>query len=181
MSSQVIANRYADALFQLATEKNQLDEIVEELRLVKDVVEKTPSFISYFTHPKVSEREKRDLIKAHFGSLSELSLRMLLLLVERKRFDNLLLIIDRFHQLAYEASGVAEAIIYSAKPLTDEEKRLVSEAFAKKVNKEKLVVTNVVDEKLIGGLKVRIGDTIYDGSVQAQLERLQRELIAGHR
>lgn len=180
MSNPVVANRYADALFQLAQEKNQLDQVVSELQLIKEVVETTPQFISYMMHPKVTDANKRDFIKKHF-SLSETSVNLLLLLIERKRFDNLILIINKFQQLAYEESGVAEALVYSAKPLTEEEKQLVSQAFAKKVNKEKLVVTNIVDKEIIGGLKVRIGDTIYDGSIRAQLDRLQRELIAGTR
>ncbi len=182
MSNQVVANRYADALFQLAKEKNQLESVANELDLVKEVAESTPQFIRYLTHPKVTSTEKRKFIQTTFGqSLSEMSLHTLFLLIDRKRIDSLILMIKQFQALAYEASGMAEAIVYSAKPLTEEEKQQVALTFAKKVNKGNLVVVNIVNPDLLGGIKVRIGDYIYDGSIQAQLGKLERELIAGTR
>ncbi len=65
--------------------------------------------------------------------------------------------------------------------MTEEEQQQIATIFAKKVGKSKLVVKNVVNPELIGGIKIRIGDRIYDGSVKAQLDRMERQLIAGTR
>ncbi|WP_368503086.1 F0F1 ATP synthase subunit delta [Alkalihalophilus sp. As8PL] len=182
MSNQAVANRYAYALFQLAEEKGILNEVAQEMELVKEVVNSTPEFLQFLGHPKVTADKKRAFIETSFkGSLSETSLHTLHLLVENKRIDSLVDMINSFKGMSYEAQNMAEAIVYSAKPLTGEEQAQIAEIFGKKVNKAKLLVTNVVNKDLIGGLKIRIGDRIYDGSVKSQLDRLERQLIAGTR
>lgn len=182
MSNQVVANRYADALFQLAKEKNQLEAVTSDLQLVKEVAESTPQLMRYLSHPKVTNKEKQEFIRKSFGqALTEISLQALFLLIDRKRVDNLIPMIHTFQSLAYEARGMAEAVVYSAKALTEEEQKQVEDTFAKKANKSKLVIRNIVNSDLIGGIKIRIGDYIYDGSIKAQLDRLKRELVTGTR
>ncbi|NEU30400.1 F0F1 ATP synthase subunit delta [bacterium LRH843] len=177
MSNPLVANRYARALFQLAKEKNVLEGVNNELQLVKEVYESTPSFIQFLIHPKVTNEQKREFIKKGFGeNLSEMSLHTLFLLIDRKRIDSLIPMIGEYQRLAYEESGMAEAIVYSAKPLTDKQQEDISGAFSKKLGKSKLVVKNIVNSELLGGIKIRIGDHIYDGTVKAQLDRMKRQL-----
>ncbi|WP_062052053.1 F0F1 ATP synthase subunit delta [Bacillus sp. JCM 19034] len=182
MSNLTVANRYADAIFKVASEKNIINEINQELQVVKQVIESTPEFIQYVNHPKVNKEQKQAFIKETFGqALSESNISLLNLLIERKRIDVLIPLIQTFKKLALEAQNKAEALVYSAKALTNEDAKQISELFAKKIGKKELEVKNVVDPELIGGLKIRIGDRIYDGSVKAQLDRMQRQLIAGTR
>lgn len=178
MSNQVVANRYADALFQLAKERNSLETVTKELQLIKEVSELTPTLIQYLSHPKVTNEEKRAFITSNFSqTVSEATVNTLLLMIDRKRINSLIPMIDKFQSLANEESGKAEALVYSAKPLTETEKEQISTVFAKEVQKNELIVKNIVDEDLIGGIKIRIGDFIYDGSVQSQLEQMKRRLI----
>ncbi|WP_100405710.1 F0F1 ATP synthase subunit delta [Bacillus solitudinis] len=182
MSNQAVANRYADALFQLALEKGLLDQVNQELQVVKEVVQTTPAFSQFLGHPKVTTEQKKAFIQQSFKqAVSETSLNTLLLLVERNRIDILVTMIDKFKALSFDAQNIAEATVYSAQPLSTEEESQIADLFAKKVGKEKLIVNNVVNSDLLGGLKIRIGDRIYDGSVKAQLDRLERQLIAGTR
>ncbi|MCK0470047.1 F0F1 ATP synthase subunit delta [Halalkalibacter sp. APA_J-10(15)] len=182
MSNLTVANRYAEALFKVAQEKNVLNELNAELQLVKVVIESTPEFVQFVSHPKVKTEKKQAFIKESFGqALSEPSLHLIYLLVDRKRTDILVPLIQTFKKLALEAQDKAEALVYSAKPLAKEDEQQIAELFAKKAGKKQLEVKNVVDQELIGGLKIRIGDRIYDGSVKAQLDRMQRQLIAGTR
>ncbi|MFC0561066.1 F0F1 ATP synthase subunit delta [Halalkalibacter alkalisediminis] len=182
MSNLAVANRYAYALFQLAQEKNDLKKVNEELQTVKAVVESTPEFVSLLSHPKVTNQQKQAFIQENFTkALSEMTLNTLLLLIERKRTDILVPMINKFKELAYEAQDVAEAKVYSPKPLSEKEQDHIAEIFAKKAKKSHLEVTNIVDSDLIGGIKVRIGDRIYDGTVKAQLDQIGRKLLAGTR
>ncbi|WP_332691989.1 F0F1 ATP synthase subunit delta [Halalkalibacter lacteus] len=182
MSNQAVANRYAFALFQLANEKKQLDKVNNELKTIKEVVETTPELVSYLDHPKVTTKQKQEFVQKQFsGSVSELSLHTLLLLIERKRTDILVPMVNKFKDLAYEAQDVAEATVYSVKPLTDAEQAEIAKVFAKKAKKSKLEVKNIVDSELIGGIKIRIGDRIYDGTLKAQLDSMKRKLVAGTR
>ncbi|MCM3760089.1 F0F1 ATP synthase subunit delta [Alkalihalobacillus oceani] len=182
MSNQIAANRYAQALFQLAQEKNLLETVSSELELVKNVYESTPEFGRFLNHPKVSDAQKQAFIQKSFGkAISETSLHTFYLLIDRKRTDELVPMIKTFQALAYEAQNMAEGLVYSAKPLSEQEIQQIAELFASKVGKAKLVVKNIVNQDLIGGIKVRIGDRIFDGSVKAQLDRIERELSTGTR
>ncbi|WP_227937043.1 F0F1 ATP synthase subunit delta [Alkalihalobacillus deserti] len=182
MSNLAVANRYAYALFQLAQEKNDLKKVNEELQAVKSVVESTPEFVSLISHPKVTNQQKQQFIQENLGEvLSEMTLNTILLLVERKRIDSLVPMINKFKELAYEAQDVAEAQVYSPKPLSEKEQEHIAKIFAKKAKKSRLEVTNIVESELIGGIKIRIGDRIYDGTVRAQLDQIKRQLVAGTR
>ncbi|MBU8905887.1 F0F1 ATP synthase subunit delta [Desertibacillus haloalkaliphilus] len=182
MSNHAVANRYAVALFQLAKERGQLEPISEELQQVKEVVESTPELEQLLEHPKVTSQKKKNLIQDTLASgLSESVVNTLLLLIERGRINIILPLIDKYQQLANDERGIANATIYSVKPLTEEEKNQFSQGFAKKIGKNTLYVENIIDQDLIGGVKIRIGDRIFDGSVKRQLDRLERQLISGKR
>ncbi|KHF38341.1 F0F1 ATP synthase subunit delta [Halalkalibacter okhensis] len=181
MSNQAVANRYASALFQLAKEKHDLKKIQEELQVVKSVVESTPQLVQFLTHPKVTVAKKQAFIQESFKGLSNVSLNTILMLIDRKRTDILVPMIDKYKELAYAAQDMAEAIVYSTKPLSEKEQDHIAKVFAKKAKKSKLDIKNIVDSELIGGIKIRIGDRIYDGTVKAQLDKLERNIVAGTR
>lgn len=182
MSNKAVASRYALALFQIAKETGSLTQIVNELQIVEDVYEKTPELNDVLLHPKVPVEKKVELIKNSFASyISNTVINTLLLMVERGRGENIIAMIDQFKKLAYEEQGMAVAYVYSVKPLSDEYKEVISKEFAKKVGKNTLLIENIIDEDLIGGLKIRIGDRIYDGSIKGQLDRLQRQITAPSR
>ena len=98
-------------------------------------------------------------------------------LVDRKRIDEVVHLVNEFNAYANDAAGVAEAKVYSTRPLTADESQSISTAFAQKVGKQSLRIENIIDPSLIGGIRLQIGNTIYDSSVSAKLERLRRDLI----
>jgi F-type H+-transporting ATPase subunit delta len=178
MSKEIATKRYALALFQIAKEQNLLDQFEDELRAVKKVFEENTDLRKVFMNPKVDLSKKKAIVQEAFASLSTYVKNTLLLLLDRHRENIVADMADEFIQLANETRGVAEAKVYSVRPLTDDEIRALSEAFAKKVGKESLRIENIIDQTLIGGVKLRIGNRIFDGSVRGKLERLERELIA---
>ncbi|MBU8909535.1 ATP synthase F1 subunit delta, partial [Desertibacillus haloalkaliphilus] len=109
------------------------------------------------THPKVTVAQKQAFIKESFKGLSDVSLNALLMLIDRKRTDILVPMVNKYKELAYEAQDMAEAIVYSTKPLTEKEQDHIAKVFAKKAKKSKLELKNIVDSELIGGIKIRIG------------------------
>lgn len=73
--------------------------------------------------------------------------------------------------------GIADAKVYTVRPLTEAEKEALSVSFAAKVGKKSLRIDNIVDTNLLGGIKLRIGNRIFDGSLRGKLERLERQLL----
>ncbi|MDX8363699.1 F0F1 ATP synthase subunit delta [Cytobacillus sp. Hm23] len=177
MSKEIVAKRYALALFQLAKEQNILDEIGEELRVVKQVFTDNEQFLSVLHHPKVSVAKKKASLQEAFKSASSVVVNTLSLLVERHRLNIVVDVVNEFLSLSNDERGVADAKVFTVKPLSDVEKNTLSNVFATKVGKQSLNIENIVDHTLIGGIKIRIGNRIYDGSVSSKLERIERQLV----
>ncbi|TLS35835.1 F0F1 ATP synthase subunit delta [Pseudalkalibacillus caeni] len=175
---EVVAKRYAEALFDLANENQIVSQIEDELAVVKEVFNKNPQLMEFFRHPKVTTDEKKKVIFTSFGELSDTVRNTMLLLADRNRIEITPELIDQYTKLANDQQGVAAAKVYSVNPLSDEEQARISDVFAKRVGKEKLSIENVVDPDLIGGIKVRIGNRIFDGSVSGKLERMKRQLVS---
>ncbi|MGM7721842.1 F0F1 ATP synthase subunit delta [uncultured Metabacillus sp.] len=178
MSNEIVANRYAVALFELAKEQNQLDQIESELLVVKEVFSTNKELIDVLNHPKVTNETKKSIVKEAFAGLTQQVVNTLLLLVDRHRSNIVTDVVNYFVQHANEVRGTEDAIVYSVRPLTEAELTSISTSFAKKIGKVSLRLENVVDKGLIGGVKLRIGNRIYDGSVSGKLERIERQLVA---
>nr|P09220.1 RecName: Full=ATP synthase subunit delta; AltName: Full=ATP synthase F(1) sector subunit delta; AltName: Full=F-type ATPase subunit delta; Short=F-ATPase subunit delta [Bacillus sp. PS3]pir/S01400/ H+-transporting two-sector ATPase (EC 3.6.3.14) delta chain - thermophilic bacterium PS-3 [Bacillus sp. PS3]CAA30651.1 unnamed protein product [Bacillus sp. PS3] len=178
MNQEVIAKRYASALFQIALEQGQLDRIEEDVRAVRQALAENGEFLSLLSYPKLSLDQKKALIREAFAGVSTPVQNTLLLLLERHRFGlvpELAGTVSRPRSTT--ARGIAKAVAYSGAASTDEELRALSDVFAQKVGKQTLEIENIIDPELIGGVNVRIGNRIYDGSVSGQLERIRRQLI----
>jgi len=156
-----------------------LESVEKEMVLIRDLFAKEKKLQTFFAHPKISARQKKNALSESLrGSVSELVLNTLMLMVDRKRSDHIAGMAEQFLFLAMEEQQVAEAVVYSVKPLTDEEKQAISDVFAKKVGKRSLRLRNDIDRDLIGGLKIRVGNQIFDGSIGGKLERMKRVLVA---
>ncbi|AZU64594.1 F0F1 ATP synthase subunit delta [Neobacillus mesonae] len=177
MSSSIVAKRYALALLQIAKEKQLLGTMAEDLRVVKEVAGYTPELKAVLHSSKLTKETKKAVLTQAFASVNGYVLNTLLLLVDRHREDYLTEVADEFLALANEEMGVAEADVYSTRALTDAEREAVSAVFAAKVGKKALNIKNFVDSDLLGGLKLRIGNRIYDGSLRGKLDRLERTML----
>ncbi|WP_280770518.1 F0F1 ATP synthase subunit delta [Salipaludibacillus daqingensis] len=181
MRRHPVGYRYAYAMFELAKEQGTLEATLEDLAVVSQVFEDSNLLDEGFRHPNITDEEKKNILTETFsGKVSTHVLHLLLLLIDNKRIDVLDPIVDNFKGLANEARGIAEATVHSAKALTEQEKSAVATVFAKRAGKAQLIIRNIIDADIIGGLKVRIGDTVYDGSVANQLARIQARMIHGN-
>jgi F-type H+-transporting ATPase subunit delta len=101
-----------------------------------------------------------------------------LILIDRHREDQIVDVANEFLELANDEMGIAEAQVYSTRELTDAEREAISSVFAAKVGKKSLKIENIVDSNLLGGIRLRIGNRIYDGSLRGKLDRLERKLLS---
>ncbi len=173
-----VAKRYALALFQLAKENNQLDQYENELREVKKALADNDDFKNLLKLPKLPSEKKKEILKEVFSKTSTYVLNTLMLLCDAHREEEMEAVAASFIELVNEERGIAEAVVYSIRPLTASESEAISSAFAKKVGKTSLNIENVIDSNILGGVKVRIGNRIFDGSLQGKLNRLKRDLIS---
>ena len=112
-----------------------------------------------------------------FKGANQLILNTLFLMLDKKRIDEVVNLVNEFISYANDAAGIADAKVYSTRLLTVDESQAISTAFAKKIGKTALRIENIIEPSLLGGIRLQIGNIIYDSSVSAKLERLERDLI----
>jgi len=169
------ANRYAKALFAVARESGAVEAFGEQLDAVAAAL-KDDAVRSFFEHPNIGADVKFRALQSSIGeSVAQPVLNALKLLVERGRAGEIGDVAAAYRKTADEALGRAKAIVTSAFALTPEQERIIAERFSALTGKQVSVETEV-DPSLLGGIRVRIGDTLYDGSLAARLAELEKSL-----
>lgn len=171
-----VAKRYARALFEVASEKNLIDATEKELVGVVNVISENEGLRKLLSHPKISAQEKKQMLETLFArEISASTGNFLNIVIERGREGQLNEILDNFVEMANEVRGIADATVITAKKLSDAEANKLADAFGRQLNKTLRVKTEV-DPALIGGLVVRIGDRLYDGSIRGKLSRFSQQI-----
>ncbi|MCP3027583.1 F0F1 ATP synthase subunit delta [Halobacillus sp. A5] len=178
MSDLIVAKRYANALFQLGQERSKLEQIETELRALREIFQKNRGLMKFLKHPRLSADQKKQLLNDSLQGFSKETLHTLMLLIDRHREEIILDMTDHFILKMNDIKGIADATVYSVNPLSEAEKQRISETFAPKVGKQSLNLTNVVDKKILGGIRLRVGNRIFDGSVSGKLNRIERQLVS---
>ena len=172
----IIANRYAEALFQLSEEENITKEIYNELHSVLDIVKSNKDLDNVLKSPLVAKAEKVQLIETLFNNKINNNLKNFLkILVEKGRISSLKSIELTFKQLLNDRDNIIEGTVISAIPLTDEKVKELEEKLSKKYNKN-VTLENKVDKTILGGVLVRLGNTQIDGSVKTRLDNIKDQL-----
>ena len=174
------ARRYAEAAFQLATRDNALDAYGDGLDLATRMLSGT-EVLGLLRNPARPIADRTGLVTTLLEKrVPEQVLKLVALLVARGRIDRLATVTAEFRRLLNEQRGVVEAVATAASPLTNDETAALSRKVARMTGRTVDLRVDV-DESLIGGLTVRVGDTLYDASVRGRLERLRERLVAGAR
>jgi len=168
--------RYARALFEAARDKQQVVEVADGLKLAVSALGANDDFRLIWEHPSIAAADKKAMVQEAFeGKVPELVLNTILLMVDKGRESIMAALLASYNEIADEATGQAEAIVYSPAALTAEEAGQVAATFGA-ITGKKIRVENIVKPGLLGGLQVRIGDKLYDGSLAGKLQRLEKTL-----
>lgn len=171
------AKRYAQAAFEIARERGELDQWEQDLRQLAGVLA-NPSVSDFFESPAVPETAKRQAIEAILPDESQQLVRNLtLLLLERWRLPQLPQVAEVFQQLVMEERGIAVAEVTTAVPLDEDEQAQVRERVAALIGKQ-VEMRPRVDPDIIGGIVVRVEDNLIDGSVRTQLHQLRQRMVS---
>ncbi len=171
--------QYADAIFQLARETQQVDSINADLSLLADMWQNR-GLRRMLGHPGLPVAGKVDAIRNMMPpETSELTFNLLSLLVSRGREGLLQDIAQEVSEMADAAGGLIHAQVFSAAPQSADALEMVRQRLQTEWGRE-VRVSGVVDADLLGGMAVKVGDQWIDGSLAAQLDKLRREL-AGYR
>jgi len=172
----VVVKRYARALFEIAAQQQIVTEVEDQLKGLAGAIEKDGEILKFLGYPNIDTARKLAALKeALGGKFSDAVLNTVELLVTRGRHEDIPGVYEAYTKIAGEATGQANATVYTAKPLEDGELAKVAEQFGKIVGKS-IRAEQVVEPSLLGGIQVRIGDRLYDGSLSGKLARLEKSL-----
>jgi len=172
-----IASVYGRALFDLARERGQEDEIAEQLGELDRYVDREPEFAAFLSADLNDDHRAESLERMFRGKLSDTLLDTLLVLNGRGRLSILGALAEQFEHLRHEARNQAEASVISAIPLESKERDALVGVLKAATGRE-IVLTEKVDKAILGGLIVQIGDELLDASVASQLKRMRNNLRA---
>ena len=178
-----IARPYAHALLLALREGKKGPEEAADLAAVLDGIAQvvtTPELVSVIGDPKLSSEQIYDLIIAGLGQvkLPEEAVNLLKVVVENGRLEAVPEIARQFRELKNQSEGVADAYIESAMPMTQAEVDDLVANLGKRFPGLKLTPIVTINEALIGGVRVRVGDRVLDGSIQTRLAQMQEALTA---
>ena len=173
------AMRYAKAFFPIAKDSKNLDGILEDLEHVCDLMTTSSDFKMLLYSPIISNSKKEKIFEEIFkNKISELTFDFILLLIVKGREKLLKEIYQCFKILYNEEVGLVPFIVYTAKDLTNDAKAKINE-FVANHTKLKPLPEYIIDKSVIGGMKIKIDDWVYDATIHNQLKKLKETLIYG--
>ena len=172
-----LAEKYAMAVFELAEEQNMLDAVKDELAMVDSLFKEQTDLQEFVCNPRVPSVAKRDVLKQVFADkVQPFVLNFLLIVADRKREAILPEIIKAYNRFLNEKRGIMEVQVTTARALSDAQAEALSTQLGKKLN-SRVILEKTIDPAIIGGVVVRVGDKLIDGSVGRQLKRLEMALL----
>jgi F-type H+-transporting ATPase subunit delta len=170
-----IARVYADALFGVATEHDKLDAIREQLAEFTDALAQNRDLQVFFFSPYFSSQEKREGIARVVSGAERELVNFLQLLAEKHRMPVLFRIRQRFDELWAEANRRLEVTLTSAVELDPEVVEHIASEIERRTERS-IDLRTEVDEEVLGGIVLQVGNMVLDASVRSKLERLRREV-----
>jgi F-type H+-transporting ATPase subunit delta len=173
--ARVAAKRHAQAAFQIALERDELEIWRGDLERLSVLVE-DPLIFAFLESPRINFKEKAGILRQGLEGVNPLVINLTLLMVARGRLDLVADMVLEYGWLVDEHQGIAHAEVATAVPIELKEKDKLVRYLGDLVGL-KIALTDRVDPSIIGGLVARVGDKIIDGSTRSRLHALRASLL----
>ena len=174
-----VATRYSKALFEVALERNKIEAVLDDLKMIQSLLISNKDLKNLMLNPLISTKKRISLIAALFkGRFDPLTFDFLNLICDKKRTAFLNEIGEKFSDRVLMYRGITPGVIRSAKELSSGQREQIEKKVELLTGKE-ILFTEEIDRSLIGGFIVKIRDTVIDLSVKGQLEKLRHKFVHG--
>ena len=180
-ASPAVARSYGKALFELATERNQVDAIGRELDALAAQFAAEAQLHAFFARPWVTSAAKRNVATelATRLQVSKLTQDFFALVAAHGRADHLEAIVAAYRELQDEAAGRVRARVRTAVPLSDADRSALASRLSRTLGGKQVVLEEVADRELLGGFVAEVGSLLVDASLDGQLARMHRRIAQG--
>ncbi len=178
MRDETVARNYAETLFELALRNEALQDYGDAVETVAKLIEEDPKFRLFIETPRIDDADKKNVVKKAFeASLPKHVVNFVLVTIDKRR-QRLLRSISHQYQVLLDAHMGREHVqVTVARPVDEATRELIARKLSVALGKRAIPHFRV-DVGILGGLVVRTGDTIYDGSVRRRMEGLRRQMLA---
>jgi F-type H+-transporting ATPase subunit delta len=173
---ETVARRYAEAAFEIGRADGTLETWERDLGTLRETLA-DEELRRLVEHPAVPYADKEKVLKRVVSDVSEEPMKLALLMIKRGRPGAIDAMVERFGELVRRERGISLAEVRTALPLDEAQRTAITERL-RAMTGDRIEIREVVDDALIGGVSVRIGDRLYDASVRSRLERLRARLTA---
>ncbi|MEW6126432.1 MAG: ATP synthase F1 subunit delta [Acidobacteriota bacterium] len=182
MSITTVARRYAEAVADVAIERNQVEQVDAELNAFAQMVKSSKELFEVFASPVLSNDQKSKVLNAlvERAKPSAITANLLSTMLKNYRLHFVETVYEQFKNEINQRRGVVKAEVTTAATLSAEDKNLLSRKL-QEVTGKKVEVEFKVEPEIIGGVVTRIGSIAYDGSIRTQLDAVKRKLKSGDR
>jgi len=168
----------ARALVESGNDHGCFSQLIEDLKSVSEKVTASPDANRYLSDKQVDFEKKQTALKHIFQDfISAKTYNFLWLLIKSQKFSSLNEIVGLAEKLNKEVSGVVEVIIESARPIKPEQEKQITKIINEKL-KQDVLIKQVLNEKLLAGICLRVGDTVIDASLYGKMMRLKQRIEA---
>lgn len=176
--AKLVSNTYGQALFELAVEEGKEELFLEEVGTLKEILSENPDFNRLMNHPKILKEEKLAVLGQVFqGRISDELAGFLHLIVNKDRYSDIDAILDYYIDEVKKLKGIGIAYVTTAVALSEAKQKEVEEKLLSTTSYKQMEMHFQVDEELIGGMIIRIGDRVVDSSIQTKLFEMKRQLL----
>lgn len=176
MNESIISVRYTKALFSLALDKDMLDVVKNDMETVYVVMNESKELQQVFQNPVLKPSNKNKIINLIFKSFNKITISFIGILIKNRREEYLHDISRNFLEKYKQYKGIETTVLTTAVSVDNEMLEKVKELI-KKVIKKEIDISNQIDDRIIGGFLIRVGDRQIDASVQSHLSKIKRKLL----
>ncbi len=181
MANIRVAKRYAKALIEIAEELNKLDKITKDVQFIDSLIRDSRELQLFLKSPIIKKEKKKEILKEIFSDsrVDPVTWKFVLLLVEKNREDLLHDIVKTYQQLYDDKMKIVTAEITTAVEISNSEKKKIERKILELTGANKVNPIYKVAPSIIGGVIIRIGDTVYDASIKRRIQLLREQLVYG--
>lgn len=176
--AKLVSATYGDALFELALENDNIDNIYNEVKNVRQVFLENDELVKLLNHPKIDKNDKIQVVENVFKErISDDLTGFLVLTVKKDRHNDIVPILEYFVARVKEYKKIGVAYVTTAVTLTESQKKDVEKKLLETTLYKEFEMNYTVDTGLIGGMVIRIGDRVVDSSIKSKMDALSRDLL----
>ena len=178
--ARLVSKIYGEALFEFAKETKNVDAVRSQVSDIIYLLNNSNEIMLFLKDPRISENEKKDFMKQVLSktieNFNENILNFIYTIIDKGRQKDLIEIFKYFIDLAYDYENIGRVEIFSAEALNDNQKELLEKKLIETTKYNSFVIDYNVDSSLICGIKIKIGDKVFDKTYKTKIFDISKNL-----